>query len=118
MPDNSYVRREIQLVLDMGPEHEEDWFRLTVSGAATSKHLNITPSQLAAIRDLLAPADPPTPTPLTEFHAFNANTNEWVDLRTLDADDLHWWERAAGEAGDVLCVNTIQKIRSQRDATT
>lgn len=48
-----YRRSEVQMVLDVGPEHEEDWFRLTISGAATTKHLNISRSELIAIRDLL-----------------------------------------------------------------
>jgi hypothetical protein len=53
MPDN-YRRDEIRLVLDVGPEHEEDFFRLVVTGAATTKHLNVTPAEVAAVRDLLA----------------------------------------------------------------
>ncbi len=53
MPTNDYRHDEIQLVLDAGPEHEEDFFRLVITGSATTKHLNITPAEVAAIRDLL-----------------------------------------------------------------
>lgn len=54
MPDLNYSASEIQVVLDMGPEHEEDFFRIVVSGCVTSKHLNVSREQLVAIQDLLA----------------------------------------------------------------
>jgi len=60
MPDKAkvdYHRAEIQDVLNAGPHPDETWFHLQVSGAVKSKHLNISPDQLVAIRDILAPAD-------------------------------------------------------------
>lgn len=54
MPDLNYPASEIQVVLDMGPEHEEDFFRIVVSGCVTSKHLNVSRDQLVAIRDILS----------------------------------------------------------------
>lgn len=48
-----YRRAEFQSVLDAGPHPDEDWFRLQVSGTEKTKHLNITPAELEAIRDVL-----------------------------------------------------------------
>jgi hypothetical protein len=48
-----YRRIEIQEVLDAGPHDDEDWFRLQISGKHSTKHLNLTPVEVAVVRDLL-----------------------------------------------------------------
>jgi hypothetical protein len=49
-----------------------------------------------------------------EYRAWDANLDEWVDLRTLDSDALTGWMTAAIEAGDVKLVDTISRIRHDR----
>lgn len=56
MPD-SYRRSEIQDTIDAGPHDDETWFRLQILGKHDTKHLNVTPAEVEAIRDVLAPAD-------------------------------------------------------------
>lgn len=56
MPDN-YRHDEIQDTLDAGPYADETWFRLQVKGKRNTKHLSVTPAEVAAIRDLLHAAD-------------------------------------------------------------
>lgn len=62
---SEHAAREIELQLEAGPHPDEDFFRLRVSGAEQSKHVNVTPAELAGIRLLLAgklpvPHDPST----------------------------------------------------------
>ena len=45
------------------------------------------------------------------FRAFDANTNEWVDLRTLDGEQLEWWREAAVAAGDEDVLDAIIELR-------
>jgi hypothetical protein len=102
MPDKAtahYHRAEIQAVLDAGPHPDETWFRLQVSGAEKSKHLNISPDQLVAIRDILAPASP-----ISTIETFVA-TMENADLADFPDDEqadikraYHLLEAVANEA--------------------
>lgn len=60
MPDPNtirYRRAEIQDTLDAGPADDETWFRLQIRGKRDTKHLNVSPAEVAAIRDLLEPPD-------------------------------------------------------------
>jgi hypothetical protein len=50
---DTYRRNEIQQLLDAGPHDEETWFRLKILGKSETKHLNVSPAEVEAIRDLL-----------------------------------------------------------------
>lgn len=45
MPDN-YRLNEITRVLSAGPIEGEDWYRLVISGAESTKHLNVSPDEV------------------------------------------------------------------------
>lgn len=45
-------------MISLGPAADETWFRLQVSGKESTKHLSISPDQLAAIRRVLAGKTP------------------------------------------------------------
>lgn len=87
-----YRRAEIQDVLDASPHEGEHWFRLQVSGAATSKHLNITADELARIRDVLVPPD--------GNHKFIAHytPEAWVNDNAIETDPEGEQEWDATEA--------------------
>ncbi len=57
--NDRYRERELRRVVDAGPAPHETWFRLVLSGAEHSRHLNVTTSEARAIIALLAgsPAD-------------------------------------------------------------
>lgn len=53
-PERSYASSEMVRIYEAGPSEGEDFFRLQVTGNGASKHVNITPDQLAAISELLS----------------------------------------------------------------
>jgi hypothetical protein len=89
VPDNAtvhYHRAEIQAVLDAGPHPDETWFRLQVSGAEKSKHLNISPDQLVAIRDILAPTNDSEVWVLVFEHGHGTDAS----VHATEASARHW----------------------------
>jgi len=53
MTDNEYRAGQIDRVLSAGPADDEQWFRIRVSGAASTHHLNVTAHELRTIREAL-----------------------------------------------------------------
>jgi len=49
----SYRRDQIHRVLAAGPNEDEDWFRIVVSGREHSKQLNVTAEELGVIATIL-----------------------------------------------------------------
>lgn len=46
---DSYKIKELQRILDAGPADGEDFFRLRISGAKKTKHLNISKNELQTL---------------------------------------------------------------------
>ena len=46
---DSYKIKELQRILDAGPADGEDFFRIRVSGAKKTKHLNISKNELQTL---------------------------------------------------------------------
>lgn len=53
----AYRFEEILRVVDAGPADDETWYRLQVSGKATSQHMNVTATELEVIAALLTKGD-------------------------------------------------------------
>lgn len=55
---SSYHATEVHRVIESGPATGDDFFRLRVSGAETSKHLNVSAEQLRRIAAILGEESP------------------------------------------------------------
>ena len=58
---DSYAASELQRLLVAGPHPDEDFFRLKVTGNGSTKWVNISLQQLAAIHQLLTTDPEPHP---------------------------------------------------------
>ena len=94
MAKGGYTRTELREQLARGPFEGEDFFRLQVSGNGQTKHLNISPAELAAIVEAVEYDPAHVETVRAALRTINPNEpgGDWSVWDLNQATHLEWFE--------------------------
>lgn len=114
MPD-TYAHDEMQRILAAGPYQGENHFRMQVTGAGSTPWVNVTPAQLKAICDILAPADNTDSVKLPEAGTSNGPASDatvWLRNRIREHLASVWDDVPSGVGTAITHLFTAPTARA------